>query len=135
MLRRNRSIPPSANVTPFTPCMRRVASISRAIFSSSGTVKGSSLMGLRHEPSTGSTADNDTASPGSRAAAFAICTAAAAVWAISPSSRRAVAANPHRPLTRTRTPRPVDSERSIPSISWLRTVMPSVRSVPTRASA
>ena len=45
--RRNRSRPPSANVTPGTVCMRRVPSISRATFSSSGTVNGSSSMGPR----------------------------------------------------------------------------------------
>ena len=50
-------MPPSANVTPCTDCMRRVASISSATFSSSGTVNGSSFMGLRHEPVTGSTGD------------------------------------------------------------------------------
>ena len=48
--RRNRSMPPSAKSSPSTPCIRRVASISRATFSSSGTLKGSSCIGECHVP-------------------------------------------------------------------------------------
>ena len=106
--RRKRSSPPSAKVTPGTPCMRRVASISSATFSSSGTRKGSSLTSPRQEATTGSTGLSSTGSPGSRCAAFAIATASSAVRTTSASSRREVAAKPHRPPTSTRTPTPMD---------------------------
>ena len=134
--RRKRSRPPSANVTPGTACIRRVPSISRATFSSSGIVNGSSSIGPRHVATTGSTGgERDRVGPGRRDAAFAISTASVAVRTTSSSSWRDVAANPHRPPARTRTPTPEDVARSIPSISWLRTVSDSVSSVPVRASA
>ena len=133
--RRKRSRPPSANVTPGTVCMRRVPSISRATFSSSGTVNGSSSMEPRHDATTGSTGESSTGVPGRREAAFAISTASDAVRTTSGSSCREVAANPQRPPASTRTPTPEDVDRSMPSISWLRTVSDSVSSVPVRASA
>ena len=133
--RRNRSRPPSAKVTPGTVCIRRVPSISRATFSSRGTVNGSSSTGPRQDATTGSTGESATGVPGRPAAAFAISTASVAVRTTSGSSWREVAAKPHRPPARTRTPTPEDVERSIPCISWLRTVSDSLSSVPVRASA
>ncbi len=56
--RRKKSRPPSAKVTPGTDCIRRVASISRATFSSSGTRNGSSRAAPRQEAVTGSTGDS-----------------------------------------------------------------------------
>ncbi len=133
--RRKKSSPASANVRPSTDCIRRVASISSATFSSSGTVNGSSCIGPCQLATAGSTGDSVTGSPGSRCAAFAISTARTAVRVISSGSRREVEANPHRPPTSTRIPTPVEIERSMPAISWLRTVSDSVSSVPARASA
>jgi hypothetical protein len=92
--RRCRSIPPSANASPSTDCIRRVASISRATFSSSETLNGSSRIGECQEPVTGSTSASLTGSIGRRAAARAISTARRAVRSISSGSVRAVAANP-----------------------------------------
>ena len=133
--RRKKSRPPSAKVTSGTDCIRRVASIRRATFSSRGTRNGSSRSAPRQEAVTGSTGDSRTGSPGRRCAAFAMVTASCAVRVISASSSRDVAAKPQRPPIRTRTPIPEDVERSMPSIAWLRTVSDSVSSVPARASA
>ena len=132
---RNRSMPASANARPSTSCIRRVASINRATFSSSDTLKGSSWNGLAHVPEAGSTPVSVTGSRGRRAAARAISTARPAVRAISAPSGRAVAAKPQYPSTSTRTPTPSEVARSIPSISWLRTVMDSDSSRTNRASA
>ena len=77
--RRKKSSPASANVRPSTDCIRRVASISSATFSSSGTVNGSSCIGPCQLATAGSTGDSVTGSPGSRCAAFAISTARTAV--------------------------------------------------------
>ena len=98
-------------------------------------MNGSSSIGPRQVATTGSTGESSRAAPGRRDAAFAISTASVAVRTTSSSSWRDVAANPQRPPARTRTPTPEDVERSIPSISWLRTVSDSVSSVPVRASA
>jgi hypothetical protein len=133
-LRRNRSIPPSPNASPSIDCIRRVASISIATFSSSGTLNGSTCIGECQVPVTGSTGARTTGSIGRRAAAFAISTASLAVRR-SPRARRAVAANPQYPFTSTRIPRPSEVERSIPSISWFRTVIDSESSATTRPSA
>ena len=134
--RRKKSMPASANVTPGTDCIRRVASMS------SGNLllerHGERVLDAsapRHVAIAGSTGDRVTGSPGSRCAARAISTASAAVRSISAGSSREVAANPHRPPTSTRMPTPVEVSRSMPAISWLRTVMDSVSSMPARASA
>ncbi len=133
--RRNRSIPPSPNASPSIDCIRRVASISIATFSSSGTLNGSTCIGECQVPVTGSTGARTTGSIGRRAAAFAISTASLAVRSISSGSWRAVAANPQYPFTSTRIPRPSEVERSMPSISWFRTVIDSESSATTRPSA
>ena len=98
-------------------------------------MNGSSSTTVRQVAVAGSTGVSDTGSPGSRWAALAMATASRAVRSISPSSSREVAAKPQRPPTSTRMPTPVEVERSMPSISWLRTVSDSLSSVPARASA
>ena len=92
--RRNRSIPPSANASPRTDCIRRVASMSSETFSSSGTLNGSSCIGECQVPVAGSTSASRTGSIGRREPALAISAASRAARSISSGSRRAVAANP-----------------------------------------
>jgi hypothetical protein len=68
--------------------------MSRATFSSRGTMKGSSVTAVSQVSVTGSTSARRTGSRGSRDAARAICTAIRAAVARSSSPVRAVAANP-----------------------------------------
>ena len=117
--RRKRSSPASANVTPCTDCIRRVPSINRATFSSSGTVNGSSCIGPRHVATTGSTGESDT---GGRRAARAPPSRsrrrASAVRTTSASSRRDVSREPPPAADQDADPTP-DGRRAVDALHLL----------------
>ena len=107
--------------------MRPVASTSRAILSASGTVKGSTSIGVSHRVTAGFTGESATGATRNRAEARATRAASVAQRSASVVEGSALAAKPHAPSTSTRTPSPsvpdswsADTRRFFTSRSWVR---------------
>ena len=112
------------------------AASSSATLSATGTVNGSTLMGLFHSPPgvgvTGASVTGFTS-----AARFALACAAACFAAfVTPSAVSSrVAANPHAPPTSVRTPTPNVSLSASPCTRRSRVATNCWRYLPTRTSA